>query len=238
MSPAAGTRAQSAGRRRRTPSLESSQSEASRCCPERDDVRSWTALYVCSVHVPVHEPAGIVDGTDEAAGQTRCPRQDSNLRHLFRRPVVRVVPGFLSTLQSPTRCLQALRAALGDCGSFHEPFHALSASWRRLGGTDGRAGRAVGRRWRSRRRRDALRGPPTPTPPLATCDFAAAWLASGRSICLVGRQFASRPVLRPDTAKRDGLPGRTRPAMRGGCVRLVRSSLPSSSRSSPRFFPR
>jgi hypothetical protein len=50
----------------------------------------------------------------------------------------------------------------------------------------------------------ALRGPPTPRPPLAACDFASAPLAPRRSIRLAGHQFASQLVSR----RHVGRPGR------------------------------
>jgi hypothetical protein len=60
----------------------------------------------------------------------QCPRQDSNLRHLFRRPVIRVAPAFLSTLRLPIQCLQPSRGLdpaeldfwvrFGDCWSSND----------------------------------------------------------------------------------------------------------------------
>jgi len=42
----------------------------------------------------------------------------------------------------------------------------------------------------------ALRGPSTPPPPPATCDFSAARTALGPSVYFIGRQFASQAVSR------------------------------------------
>src|SRR3954470_15366092 len=41
-----------------------------------------------SFHDSFHEPGRGEGKRSKAAGHTRCPRQDSNLRHLFRREVL------------------------------------------------------------------------------------------------------------------------------------------------------
>ena len=71
---------------------------------------------------------------------------------------------------------------------FHSPASRVVAPDAGTGGT--------GAPGRIRTCATSLGGPPTPPPPLATCDFAAARLAPGCSACQMGRQFASQPVSR------------------------------------------
>src|SRR3954468_13998664 len=44
--------------------------------------------YEGLLHELLHDRERATGASDELAGQTRCPRQDSNLRHLFRREVL------------------------------------------------------------------------------------------------------------------------------------------------------
>ena len=44
--------------------------------------------YEGLLHELLHDHQRATAASDEFAGQVRCPRQDSNLRHLFRREVL------------------------------------------------------------------------------------------------------------------------------------------------------
>src|SRR5438045_4030418 len=69
------------------------------------DVTSWPPLAGRDGRpgralVPRFVPwTGMWEGKrSKAAGQTRCPRQDSNLRHLFRRQIDHAIRALASTL--------------------------------------------------------------------------------------------------------------------------------------------
>jgi hypothetical protein len=56
----------------------------------------------------------------------QCPRQDSNLRHLFRRPALPVSRAVASTLPCPLRRLCGLPCLRWGMSSSHEPLHGRS----------------------------------------------------------------------------------------------------------------
>jgi hypothetical protein len=76
------------------------------------------------------------------------------------------------------------------------------------------------RLWESNPRATHCEGRRTPTPALTTCDFAAARLARGRCICLMGRRFASRAASRG-------------PVRRGDRVRSTLGSRPAPGSAAP-----